>query len=380
MRYRSPWTLVIAGSVSFCLPLFAAVLPEDRADALYHSYDGGGIRITGPSFLARKQVGQSVSIFGNYYVDSISGASIDAQTAATSYTEERTEMSGGVDYLHGKSLMSFAYTNSEENDYLSDTVSLNISQDMFGDLTSVSMGYVRNSNTIRRSDQADFEETSESQRFRVGLTQILTKDLIASLSWETVTDEGYLQNPYRFIRVADPADPYNFFLAPEVYPNTRTSNTAAVRARHFLPWRGAAHAEYRVFDDSWGISASNWEVGYTHTWKDRWIFDVKYRHYEQTAADFYSDLFYSADQQNFLARDKELSAYSTKTIGLGVSYEFPKGGWGFIDRGSVNLTYDRITFDYDNFRDATAEGYLVGEEPLYSFTADVVQLYLSIWY
>lgn len=380
MRFRSPWTLVIAGSVSFCLPLFAGVLPEDRADLLYHAYDGGGVEISGPSLLARKQIGQSLSAYGNYYVDSISGASIDVVTAATSYTEERREKSLGLDYLHGKSLLSAFYTNSSENDYEADTWGFSVSHDMFGDLTTVSLGYVRNDNLIGRSDLAEFEESSESQRYRIGLTQVLSKNLIASLSWETITDEGYLQNPYRSIRVLNPSDPTDWVLAPERYPRTRTSNAGAVRARYFLPWRGAVHAEYRRFADSWGIDADNYEIGYTHTWKDRWIFEVKYRHYAQQAADFYADLFPSADYQNFLARDKELSTYTTNTIGLGLSYEFLRGGWGFIDKGSLNLAYDRIRFDYEDFRDATAGGYLPGEEPLYSFTADVIQVYLSLWY
>ena len=40
----------------------AGVLPEDRADILYHLYDGGGVEIDGPSLLVRKQVGKSTVI------------------------------------------------------------------------------------------------------------------------------------------------------------------------------------------------------------------------------------------------------------------------------------------------------------------------------
>ena len=47
----------------------ASVLPEDRSDALYHRYEGGGVLIDGPSVLVRKQVGKNVSMVGNYYVD-----------------------------------------------------------------------------------------------------------------------------------------------------------------------------------------------------------------------------------------------------------------------------------------------------------------------
>ena len=38
------------------LPTPAGVLPDDRADTLYHSYDGGEVEITGPSLLVLKSV------------------------------------------------------------------------------------------------------------------------------------------------------------------------------------------------------------------------------------------------------------------------------------------------------------------------------------
>ena len=35
-------------------PAEAAILPEDRSDVLYHSYEGGGLKVDGPSVLVRK--------------------------------------------------------------------------------------------------------------------------------------------------------------------------------------------------------------------------------------------------------------------------------------------------------------------------------------
>ncbi|MCA1481613.1 hypothetical protein I6F37_42535, partial [Bradyrhizobium sp. NBAIM08] len=49
----------------------AGVLPEDRADVMYHSYSGGGITVQGPSVLVRKTFGDSFSATANYYVDAI---------------------------------------------------------------------------------------------------------------------------------------------------------------------------------------------------------------------------------------------------------------------------------------------------------------------
>src|SRR5271154_6650101 len=70
-------------------PAVADVLPDDRADVLYHNYDGGGITIQGPSVLVRKKVGDNISFFGSYYEDLISSASIDVKLSASPYHETR---------------------------------------------------------------------------------------------------------------------------------------------------------------------------------------------------------------------------------------------------------------------------------------------------
>lgn len=107
----------------------AAILPEDRADIMYHGYEGGGLEVTGPSVLVRKAYKDKVSVWGNYYVDMITSASIDVMATASEYEEERKEKSIGVDYLTGKTFMGMSYTNSEESDYSANSWRFGISQD-----------------------------------------------------------------------------------------------------------------------------------------------------------------------------------------------------------------------------------------------------------
>lgn len=355
----------------------AAVVPEDRTDIMYHSYDGGGLSVDGPSIIVRKGNKKNFSVFGQYYVDSITSATIDVEVSgASQYTEERTEHSLGVDYVRDKTTLSFSHTTSSENDYEAESWNIGISQDMFGDLTTVSLGYSQGNDIIRSSIEETFEETARRKNFRVGLTQVLTKDLIMSLSHETITDQGYLQNPYRSRRYLDAGvDTFGV----EIYPHTRTSTANAIRAKYYLPYRAALHFEYRQFEDDWDIAATQTEVGYTHPFGDHWIFEVRYRAYEQSEAHFYSDLFNSEFEKDFMARDKELSNYTTNTFGVGVTYDFAKNGWGFIDKGSLNFFYDTIQFDYNNFSDLRGT-YTIGEEPLYSFSANVIRAFVSIWY
>jgi hypothetical protein len=114
----------------------AGVLPEDRADVLFHSYSGDGVTIQGPSVLVRKQFAGKFSASANYYVDEISSASVDVVTIASPYVEKRTQYSVGLDYLHDRWLMNIGFTQSEENDFSAETVSIGVSQDFFGDLTT----------------------------------------------------------------------------------------------------------------------------------------------------------------------------------------------------------------------------------------------------
>ena len=356
----------------------AAVLPEERVDLLYHRYDGGGVVVDGPSVLVRKNIGDSVSVGANYYVDNVTSASIDVKVSASEYTEEREEYGVNVDYLRQKTTMSVGYTKSDESDYTAETYSLGISQDMFGDLTTVSMGMAYGDNTVEQNGNPDFSEDVEVRSYRIGISQILTKNLIMAFAFETISDEGYLNNPYRSVRYLDSTSPVGYSFQQEVYPRTRTSNAAALRGSYFLPQRAAVHAGIRYFDDNWGIESMTYELSYTMPWAESWVFEARARYHDQDEADFYSDLFPFEDAQNYLARDKELSKFTSTTLGAGASYEFGRS-WSGIERGSLNAHFDWIYFDYDNFRDLTESG-AVGDEPLYDFDAWVTRIFLSVWF
>src|SRR5699024_5108133 len=132
------------------------------------------------------------------------------------YEEEREQYSLGIDYLRGKTTYSLGYTNSKEDDYQAETASFGISQDLFGDLTTVTMGFSRGEDVVRKrdtiTDRVDpgFVEPTDRWSYRVGVAQVLTKTLVMNLGLEVITDEGYLNNPYRSYRYVNPSDPRLF--------------------------------------------------------------------------------------------------------------------------------------------------------------------------
>lgn len=397
MRSRPILTCIgLLGAFALYVPTaLAGVLPDDRADALYHRYEGGGITIDGPSVLVRKKFLDKVSVSAGYYVDMVTSASIDVQLAASPYEEERTQYSVGVDYLRGKATYSLAFIDSSESDYEADTAVATVSQDLFGDLTTVSFSYrrgwdqvwrnVRNAASGARAHDPNFHERTDRRGYAVGLSQILTRSAILSANYEVITDEGYLNSPYRSVRYFDPADAGDGFgLDQEVYPHTRTSNAASLRLKYFLPWRAALEGGGRFYTDTWGIQAWNLELGYTHPMWQKWTLDARYRYYSQEAADFYSDLFPRRNFQNFLARDKELATFTSHTLGVGASYQFAVPRLRWVQKSTFNVRYDHMMIDYDDFRDATmtnlARGIGPGAEPLYSLDADILQLFVSVWF
>lgn len=366
------------------------VLEEERADIMHHSYDGGGVTIDGPSVLVRKNFKEKVSVSGKFYQDMVSSASIDVLASGSKYSEERNEYSVGVEYLVDKALVSASFSNSTEDDYIADTYTFDVKQEFFGDMTALSLGYSYGDNIIRRNDdtsdgETEFERYSTQQRFRLGLTQIVTKNWIISLNTETIVDEGYLNNPYRDVRYLQ--DNGEVGRQGEVYPEARNSDAIALRSIYYLPYRAALRFEARKFHDSWGINAQNYELRYIHPLREKLALELKVRTYTQSEADFYQDLFPYVDAQEFMARDKELSEFSSNALGIGITYQFDQL-LPFADKQSLSVFWDFIQYDYDNFRNqllSSSENgepaqYRVGEEPTYAFDANVLRVFFSVFY
>jgi hypothetical protein len=73
-----------------------------------------------------------------------------------------------------------------------------------------------------------------------------------------------------------------------------------------------------------------------------------------------------------MARDKELSTFTSHAVGGKLTYFFQSNP-SFITKSTLNLSYDHIRFNYDDFTD-------VQTGALYSFDANVLQLFLSLWF
>ncbi len=384
---RALAALCLAGT-----PALAGVLPPDRADALYHRYQGGGITVQGPSILVQKKIGDHFSVGANYYEDMISSASIDVLLSASPYREKRTQKSVSAEYMHGKTTYSAGFINSVEPDYKANTSYYSVSQDMFGDLTTVTMSYRRGWDRVLRDikqngvivNDPTFHQRADHRVYGLSISQILTRNLIGTFDYELSTDQGYLASPYRQIRYADPTSPLGYTLANQVYPGTRTSDAFSASLKYYVPYRAALTGKYRFFTDSWGIVAHTFQIDYVQPIKQHWTLDGNVRYYRQSAATFFSDLFPYANYSNYMARDRELAAFHSITLGLEASYAFsPHLTW--VQKSTATVSFDRMMINYLDYRDALYSkddpgAIRAGQEPLYTLDASVFQLYFSLWF
>ena len=371
---------------------YAAILPEERADIMYHRYDGGGMVIDGPSVLVRKNFNDKVSIAGSYYVDSVSSASIDVKTqGASRYSEERTEYSLDAAYLVDKTQFNIGATLSDENDYEATSARFDISHAFFSEMTTISIGYSQGDDDISSSRDADFQRSLKRRNYRFGGSQILTKNLLLNLNYEGIVDEGYLQNPYRQIitvscttsapdLISCPLANQEAALADEVYPSTRNSDAFSLKLSYHLPWEAAFKTRLGYFSDSWGINSVSLEFDYSHRLRDEIIADFRVRFYDQSEADFYANQFYisGATVPEFTGRDKELSQHSSYSIGAGISYRMELEGW--LSDLLFNGQIDYFMFNYDNFleyKDAINADTDVLSAPKYSFDAYALRLFVT---
>lgn len=359
---------VVLGLVFFYSQgLAAANLPESRADAMYHFYTGDKVEVSGPALLVGKDILDSLAINGSYYVDNISSASVDVRTYGSPYKDTRTQYGFGLDYLYKDSLMSLAGSKSGEKDYQAKTLDTGVAVEFFGGMSTVNLGYSRGFDTVGKRDTqlaADLDRNS----YRLGWTQILTSSLISNISYEAVTEEGYLNNPYRLVKFGG-----QFTIEEENhYPRTRSSQAVAIRGilNFTETYSSSIRLDYRYFWDTWEISAHTVSATYNFYLSRQMLLDAHYKWYSQSKASFYNDNF--AKTFNYMARDKELSTFSNNALGVKVGYQLNENPMGIFNRLSFNVAFDFIRFDYNDFTGSTGKPF--------SFDASVFQFFLSAWF
>ena len=354
--------------------------------------------IHGPSVLVRKKLAEKYAVSANYYMDMVTSASIDVEVERRERiqgrarpVQPRLRLPARQDHVQPRATRTAKRTTTRPR-----RPSFGISQDLFGDLTTISMGFSRGADVVRRrdtiTDQIDptFKEPIDRWSYRVGVSQILTKRLISSLQLEVITDEGFLNNPYRSYRYRQSER------RPPVRARDRDLSAHAHQQRGrleraLLPAlsRGGRTAAIASSRTPGASRRARSKLGYTHPMGTVDASKSSFRYYTQGNADFYSDLFDRPNQQNFLARDKELSTFVSQALQRGRDVRLRCRAAGASSRrarstsvttASSSTTKTSATRASRCCRPSDPNFRPAGTEPLYTFGANVIQVFVSVWF
>lgn len=323
---------------------------QPRADAQYHAYRGGFIEVRGPA--AAPVAGDQ----GSPYHDER-----DVAPTPASGTQVRSEYGFGLDYIYRQPPLSPSYLVAGETDPEARLFSLGVLHQVFGG-TTLRMGVGRHDDPITDSAGYAFEDSIDRFNYTLGISQVLSRSLLMNVDYAANSDEGYPGS-----RLASGG-----FAGAEVYPESRPGTAVSLRALKSWTPNASTLFGYQYFWDSWDIQAHSWEAGYSNKLHNGWLVDLYYRYYTQERASVSGDDL--QDALSYEAGERELSAFVSNTVGAKLSYPVFRHS-KVVQRGTLNVAYEFIDYDYADYSSAGS-----GSENPYSFSAEGLHFYFSIWY
>jgi hypothetical protein len=231
---------------------------------------------------------------------------------------------------------------SKEHDYRSESANIGVSQDFNGHNTTLSAAVNYESdlsfpiggtptpltqmNGNWKGPDASLHEVDAV----VGITQVMSRRWLATLSYSYSDEHGYQTDPYKIISIVDPASGQPTEQIYESRPDLRRKQSVFFDNKVHLA-ADVISASLRGFKDDWGIKSLTADLRY------RWQIDMNYyiephlRYYTQSAADFFHYYLGSGEViPQYASADTRLAKFHAQTYGV-------KFGVPFNETSELNL-------------------------------------------
>lgn len=267
-----------------------------------------------------------------YTGDSSSG---DAKVimSGASIKDTRKEVGVTTRYYFDRGNLGINYTNSDENDYESDSFSLdgsfNSDDGMRTYSAAISMSNDDIKPTIGRVQTNTVKEEKDIRSAWFGMSQIVNQNSLVRFGLGYTNREGFLTDPYK---------------ARDKRPDERNEWVFSAGYRHFFDKQDAAlHLDYRYFQDDWDIVSHTVEAAWVQNISESLQLTPFVRYYTQDEADFFSVV--AKTNQKYYSDDYRLSAYGAFSGGLKATYDI--GNWTLVASGERYQSDGRFgMFDY----------------------------------
>jgi len=157
-----------------------------------------------------------------------------------------------------------------------------------------------------------------------GITQVLNRYTLMQLNYSHEFIRGYLTDPYKIVSVIDsntgypyaPADSPDGVYLTEKRPDSRDTNSIYWKTVLYV-FGDVLRVSYRHYWDDWGIKSNTVDVKYRFEFAGKYFIQPHYRHYDQTAADFYRHSLLNTEAvPSHVSADFRLAKFTGHTVGL----------------------------------------------------------------
>lgn len=181
----------------------------------------------------------------------------------------------------------------------------------------------------------------------LGVTQVVTRNLLVQVNYSYSSSSGYLNDPYKILAAVDPVtgEAVPITLPPGVEgpshlnyyenrPDERTKHSLYTQAKYYMHGK-VLDASYRYMTDDWEIDSHTLDMKMRFPFGDNKYLEPHLRLYTQTAADFYRVSLTDGDPlPEFASADYRLADFDAITAGI--KYGWTTGGGNAM---SVRLEY-----------------------------------------
>lgn len=208
------------------------------------------------------------------------------------------------------------------------------------------------------------DETKDVIDAVIGMTQVVSRNLLVQLNYSYSSASGYLTDPYKVLTLVDgvtgeavpragtpgidgPSHEFRF----ESRPDERTKHSLFGQAKYYRHGK-VLDASYRYMTDDWEIDSHTLDLRYRIPWGDARFVEPHLRYYTQSEADFFRvSLTEGEPLPLYASSDYRLGDFDALTAGL-------KYGWMTSGGNEWNLR-----LEWYMQRGELDESQLIGNQP-----------------
>jgi hypothetical protein len=306
-------------------------------------FDNYYLTVYYPSINVTKSIDKNTSINASYLVDAITSASMKMLMRVDGVASATHNATGGADNtpdeLRHQLSLGFTRNISEitfnalgmysiEHDYSSKTFASNLSIPFAKKNTTLLLGYAGNWDKVFPQTRF-WTRDRNTTTINLGLSQILSKTLIAQADFSFINISGYMLDGYQVVRIIN--GPTFMNLEP-VEPDKWVRKSAGLRTNIALSKLSTLQLGYRYYWDTWDIKSHTVEATYKTHLSDVVNMTLDLRQYFQTKAYFFKSEYTQVEP--LMGVDSKLNSGYTTDASVGFTFQ-----------GNKNLDFPIINND-----------------------------------